>query len=505
MRRLLFAVILSTTVLAVCTLARPQFPSSEGASSNAKTTTTTTAKKSAAEAAGRLPATSRGQSPLSCSSAACHGRHRAKNLPVNSSNSFEVWLNGTSLVGPDPHVRAYDSLRRFAAGQPGYEIARRMDSEYISAKKVYREFLWENCSGCHAPSVKKPPSNEPPSNTVAKSDANTDQFAPFGVSCESCHGDNSQAWLYEHTLKPDDTSSQNEHERKMDELGFRSLGTSEQKMAVCRDCHVGALTTPAGQKRVVDHELIAAGHPRLNADLADYFSRLPKHWKPDTAPTETQLWFVGQQKKLDRELELLAAEMSDLQSPNGGAIQGGIPDFAHMDCYACHHTIQHRSRARQANDDHPFGSPAIGSSYDLFFQTVPLDDASMDIWRAIHRAGLDAPMPSVENIRRLQSAVSKIEQPTSAELLDSMRDADVGTNWDSAQGWWHAWSAHSRDMLAIPASNAARIRRDQKRLQGHFQDREYPRQTRGRLKMTLSPVDFDMQSFLTDRETAVSP
>jgi hypothetical protein len=356
-------------------------------------------------------------------------------------------------------------------------MARQVSPDAVNSVDDYREFLADHCNDCHV---------------TATEQANFDADTAFGVSCESCHGDKSEAWLYHHTLKRKDVES----------TGFRSLETSKEKMDTCRDCHVGR----SGSE--VNHELIAAGHPRLNADLADYLSRLPKHWNlGKTNTTEIELWFVGQQEKLDRELELLANDMEKTQGADENSNRTSLPDFARMDCYACHHTIQDRSPVAPRDGLHAFGSPTIGSSFDLFLESIDLDGGNVETWRAIQRAGLGAPVPRVASIRELQSALAKAKQPTRAELLSTLRSADVSTSWDSARGWWHAWSAYDRAVQSQKTEGSRDSKREEirQRLQGHFEGREYPRRTRRQLEIILSPVDFDMQSFLTDRETAVSP
>jgi hypothetical protein len=97
-------------------------------------------------------------------------------------------------------------------------------------------------------------------------------------------------------------------------------------------CHVGP-NDAAGVRQVVDHDLIAAGHPRLNFDFHSYFQSLPAHW--DRTRDEQRQgpgfhgksWAAGE-KEQQKSLELLA----DLQP-------SAPPDFALLDCAACHHAL----------------------------------------------------------------------------------------------------------------------------------------------------------------------
>ena len=111
--------------------------------------------------------------------------------------------------------------------------------------------------------------------------------------------------------------------------GFVDTKDLSQRAAACMACHVGPNST-TGQLQVVDHDLIAAGHPRLSFEFHAYFESLPAHWdrKSDEA-RQTQdfhfrLWAAGQ---------LAMAEQRKLLPANGR------PDFAQLDCYACHHQL----------------------------------------------------------------------------------------------------------------------------------------------------------------------
>ena len=93
----------------------------------------------------------------------------------------------------------------------------------------------------------------------------------------------------------------------------------------CLTCHLG---TP---EKIVDHELIAAGHPDLYFELDSFMSVMPPHWKE----VDTDPWFavramaVGQAVQLREQLKRVARES-----------QGGIwPEYAELDCFACHHNL----------------------------------------------------------------------------------------------------------------------------------------------------------------------
>ena len=95
----------------------------------------------------------------------------------------------------------------------------------------------------------------------------------------------------------------------------------------CVSCHLG--TTD----RVVDHEMIAAGHPDLYFELASFSAAMPEHWRPRA--TQSDPWAdvrslaVGQAIHLREQLYRVAR---NAQSPHW-------PEFSDLDCYACHHNL----------------------------------------------------------------------------------------------------------------------------------------------------------------------
>jgi hypothetical protein len=92
----------------------------------------------------------------------------------------------------------------------------------------------------------------------------------------------------------------------------------------CLTCHLGTAN------KDVDHELIAAGHPDLVFELDSYSAVMPMHWKrPDDPAFGIRAWSVGQATKLAEALERLSRRA-----------QGPVwPEFAEMECYACHHDL----------------------------------------------------------------------------------------------------------------------------------------------------------------------
>jgi hypothetical protein len=89
----------------------------------------------------------------------------------------------------------------------------------------------------------------------------------------------------------------------------------------------------------MNHDLIAAGHPRLNFDYGTYLRALPPHWVEkdrDASPAklrhasdEFTHWLVGRAVTAAASYRLLADRAN--RSP--------WPELAEFDCYACHHNL----------------------------------------------------------------------------------------------------------------------------------------------------------------------
>ncbi len=152
-----------------------------------------------------------------------------------------------------------------------------------------------------------------------------------GVSCEACHGP------AERRLAPHFRSGW----AALSSADRLALGQSDSRslrgrIRLCVDCHVGA----AGMD--VNHDLIAAGHPRLSFEFASFHYVLHKHWDyaKDRDPTadprgrrdfEARAWLLGQLVSARAALALLADRAADRARP--------WPEFAEYDCAACHHDL----------------------------------------------------------------------------------------------------------------------------------------------------------------------
>jgi hypothetical protein len=221
----------------------------------------------------------------SCADAGCHG-HARQALPAWQS-AFNTWISR------DPHAQAYDVLWTMR----GRQMTRVLGGFDATTEDGHRQVVQQRCIGCHS--------------TTAADTANEH---PLGVECESCHGP-AGAWLHTHGGTGFD---------RQNTIGFVDTKILDERAAVCMACHVGP-NDAAGVRQVVDHDLIAAGHPRLDFEFHAYLESLPAHW--DRSRDEQrhgqafhlQMWSAGERQR----------EQS-LQSPRGS--QSNAPaDFALLD------------------------------------------------------------------------------------------------------------------------------------------------------------------------------
>lgn len=248
---------------------------------------------------------------LSCAAASCHGGGR----PGERGSEHSTWamdLTRDPPVAHDPHARAYRVL--FNA-----------DSVRI-AKLLGGVAAHENalCLKCHAvPGV-------------------TGGAVAEGVGCAGCHGPD-EKWLTRHYL-PEWKALSN---REKAAHGFVPTKNLVARISACAACHVGDST------REVNHDLIAAGHPRLNFEYTrfHYSPAYRKHWADPTPAVdhEVRAWTVGQLAGLRAALDLLKARATAADAKIPGH---PWPEFSEGSCFACHQSV--------ARD--PYPDPKTGES-----------------------------------------------------------------------------------------------------------------------------------------------
>ncbi len=261
-----------------------------------------------------------------CASSGCHGGSPPKGgAPPTWANAATVWQSS------DPHRHAFVVLY----SERGINMVKRLegwDKEENADKCTDAAFLvvLENrCTGCHAVHE----SNSPASKA--------EQYV-LGVTCTGCHGEASH-WGHAHYQGDWRDEDGKLIARKEFTEGFHDLRDLSSRAEACLQCHIGPGQGMNGQKHDMNHDLIAAGHPRLDFEFSAYLSNLPPHW--DTSIDEQRAspaaigspgtfnfdaWLAGQTAATSQRELLEAFRKNDGKAP--------WPEFSAFDCFKCHHT-----------------------------------------------------------------------------------------------------------------------------------------------------------------------
>lgn len=135
-----------------------------------------------------------------------------------------------------------------------------------------------------------------------------------GVACEACHGPAVQ-WLGPHTQANSHAASVKSGMVDTKDLAVRAR--------TCLGCHLGR------GEQIVDHELIAAGHPDLAFELDTFTFAMPAHHRQPKADARVRAWAMGQSIALAEGMRLLAQHTGK-----------AWPEFSEMECYQCHHDLR---------------------------------------------------------------------------------------------------------------------------------------------------------------------
>jgi hypothetical protein len=375
-----------------------------------------------------------------CSAAACHGAPAEAML--TGGPTTDAWrCAGTFWLAADPHTQAYPALEsEFAAS-----IMIRLTGEKEPGKPNVEAARDLRCLACHTN-----PSFAVPESPFAALRAE-------GIGCEACHG-NSSGWLHGHT-----TWTASQRDRAYEQTGMAKLYDLGERAAACAGCHVGApadFPVKGYPVRDMNHDMIAAGHPRLNFDFADYQSRLPPHWQEqDRSPDfEIKAWLIGRVVHAEAACRLLEdrakrGQENDPRTP--------WPEFAEYRCVSCHHSLG------KSYPPPPTGSPRKPGSPEwqiiwpvetiLAFDEKPAPGAS---FTGIHRA-IEQPLPkaglvipaAAETAGRLEQIRKHMaSDPTwtlgFARLFKVAAAEDVDRiDRDRAEQLYHALAAFERSRL----------------------------------------------------------
>jgi hypothetical protein len=143
----------------------------------------------------------------------------------------------------------------------------------------------------------------------------------------------------------------------------------------CLECHLGS------EKKFVDHEMIAAGHPDLYFELDSFSAVMPRHWKEprESAPGKpaedpnwvgVRNWSVGQAVQLRAAMERLVWRAN---VEEGAGKKNIWPEYSELSCVACHHALGPAQNSWRQEHGYPGrrpGDPPWNTSRYLVFRIL---------------------------------------------------------------------------------------------------------------------------------------
>ncbi len=395
MRKQLLAVALSLLVLLAVGESQNMSPAGESTSQAPEMSAPQTAPplyEQKPVAAGKY------NGPGGCAASSCHGSIQPKTTTRVLQNEYTTWIS------QDKHARAYGVLKNKVSDRIG---------KILNLGKPPAEA--PKCLVCH--SLYVPP--ELQAQTFELGD---------GVSCENCHGPAS-GWLGPHTTK-------NWPHEKSVQLGMYDTRNLEARTSKCLTCHLGT------SEKFVDHEMIAAGHPDLTFELTLFTFVMPAHWKmpeEDKPWRQVQAWGVGQAVQLRDSLNRLA------RRANGTV----WPEYAELDCFACHHSLTQADDSWRLKSDGYYtgrkaGVPAWNESRVVVFR---------DMVAEISPSASKQLDDEVSQLASLMNQLSQTREQIAASATRASAFADQVVKQVDAQGYDAALTL--RLMRRVAADGAA--------------------------------------------------
>jgi hypothetical protein len=189
----------------------------------------------------------------------------------------------------------------------------------------------------------------------------------------------------------------------------------------------------------VNHDLIAAGHPRLSFEYTKYhFSEKysEKHWveKLPNPDFEVRTWFVGQVASLRAAVDLLT-----VRAERSLENKAPWPELSESSCYACHQNLGAELRSNTEHALRPRKPGTIGWQlwYSSFAKAVPTFAAVLQpTLGGANLSSLDALRLEMEKPTPSATKVIPLAKQATAELdswLVQLQSNNVAWNLNSDQ------------------------------------------------------------------------
>ena len=186
----------------------------------------------------------------SCSATACHGSIKRIDGPIASvrRNEHTTWMSS------DLHSQAYQVLFNDRSAAIESNLAK-ADGRPVKASEDGRRLV------CH---TTPRPAAGAGGDHVSQRGRRGLRIVPWRFR-EVAGPHTTESWK---TISPADKK----------DMGFRDTKGLTNRAAICVGCHVGEHSADGQTVRDVNHDLIAAGHPRLNFEFSAFLDNMPAHW-----------------------------------------------------------------------------------------------------------------------------------------------------------------------------------------------------------------------------------
>jgi hypothetical protein len=371
----------------------------------------------------------------SCAATACHGAMQSNRRTVANA---KVQLNEyTTWIERDKHANAYQVL----LGDRSRAIAARL-ADGIAPETNAR------CLACHST-----PAQTPTNGQIVT-------FLHEGVGCESCHG-SAKRWYGEHTRQ--DWTARTFEAKKA--LGMVPTADLVSRAQTCAKCHVGAPAEGGLPARDVDHDLIAAGHPRLSFEFSAYLANMPPHWNIpkddlDASPGfPARSWACGQVVSAMAALDLLRDRTVRISAKGGP--KAIWPEFSEYGCFSCHHDLRDDPwRHKETTPFAALGRPKWGSwHYSLLTsllgprtgpEGVSLDAQLQELQSIMSEPAPDPTKVTAVAARASQSLQEWLRKRSAAPYdANTVRDLYASIRSLPEQGAISSWDEAAQRYLAL--------------------------------------------------------
>ena len=252
-----------------------------------------------------------------------------------------------------------------------------------------------------------------------------------------------------------------------------------RRAKVCAECHVGLPARDGTPARDVNHDMIAAGHPRLNFEFSAFFENMPHHWRDAVDPRQSRdvgpdattdfsarSWVIGQVVSAQASLALLSDRSRQALAEKIHGEPTRWPEFTEYSCFSCHHDLRDEPWRRNRDQVATLpGSNRWGTWYFPMIEILADFDAGPEVKEIVTaldclRSLMNQPDPdpavverqSIELSRKLDPLLTRLSTRNfvTAEvekLIAAIKQREPSKTWDEAT---------NRYLALVPLADALR-------------------------------------------------